>query len=143
MCGKYEKVLEQDKQHIDHDHVNIQENSSKCNELSNMIHESTQRMPYKTHHRDASLQSINPTRHKTGNTNEVCKYKECVNCLNVCSIIIPSEGIHREKKKHNRNSEFDNVFVSKHKLMLKQNNSGVNPYKCSEFDKCLTKNGNF
>jgi KRAB domain-containing zinc finger protein len=118
--------------------MNIQENSSKCNKLSNVIFESTESIPHKANLSDTSHQVSNRKRHKLGNTKEACKYKDCANCLNVCSIISPKQGIHLEKKEHTQSTDFDKVFVSKHKLMVKLNNSGVKSYKYSESDKCFT-----
>ncbi|XP_028636761.1 zinc finger protein 813-like [Grammomys surdaster] len=139
ICGMYGKVLDQDIQYIVHEHVNIQEKSSKFNELSNIIHESTQSTHHKTHDRDASLQFSNLKIVKTGNTEEVSKYKECANGLNMCSNISLNQGILIGKKERNRNTEFHKVFLSKHKPLVKQNNSGVNLDKCSEPDKCFAQ----
>ncbi|XP_028639824.1 zinc finger protein 525-like, partial [Grammomys surdaster] len=135
--GKYGKDLIQGTHHIAHEHENIQEKSFKYNELSNIFHESTKTTPYKTIHSDASLQSSNLKRHKTENTKDVC-----VNCLNVCSIVRLNQGIHEDNKEDDRNTEFDKVSVSKRKLELKQNNTDVNTYKCSELDKCFIQRNN-
>ncbi|XP_076789614.1 uncharacterized protein LOC117708940 isoform X6 [Arvicanthis niloticus] len=144
ICRNYKKVLDEDTLYSVHEPVNIQEKSSKCNELSKSIHESTQSTPHKTNHRDASLQFSNLKIPKTGNTKDVCKYKECANSLNVCSLISLNHGIHIGKKEQNRNTEFDEVFLSKHKPLLKKHSSGVKPYrgklyKCSECDKCFAQ----
>ena len=72
ICGKYEKVLDQDSQYIVHEHMNIQEKSSKWDKLSKVILESPQCTPYKTYH--GSLQYSNQKRLKPRNTKEVCKY---------------------------------------------------------------------
>ncbi|XP_028640068.1 zinc finger protein 239-like, partial [Grammomys surdaster] len=142
ICGMYGKILDQDTEYIVHEHVNIQEKSSKCNELSNMIHESTQSTPHETHDRDASLQFSNLRILKTGNTEEVCKYEECSNGLNICSIISLNQEIHIGKKEQNGNTEFDKVFFSKPKPLVKQNNSGVNPDKYSKPDHRFTQRDN-
>ena len=139
ICGKYEKVLDQDSQYIVHEHMNIQEKSSKWDKLSNVILESLQCTPYKTNHSSDALQFSNQKRLKPRNTKEVCKYNDSVNSVSLFSTISLNQGIHMQKKKHNRNAEFEKVFVSKHKVMVKRNNTGVNPYKCSEFDKYLTQ----
>ncbi|XP_052034079.1 zinc finger protein 320-like isoform X2 [Apodemus sylvaticus] len=137
ICGRHRKVLDQYTERNVHEHVNMQEKSYKCNELSKMIDESTQSTPYKTNHRDASLQSLNLKRFKTGKAREVSKYKDCIKHLNECSINNLHQGIHIGKKENN-NPEFDKGFVSKHKLMLKPNNNGKKLYKCSQCDKCFT-----
>nr|AAC61930.1 putative REX-2 [Mus musculus] len=144
ICGNYEKekVLEQDTQHIVNEHGHNRKKSSKCNELRNVIHESSESTPYNTNHRDATLQSSNLKRHKTGTTKEVCTYKDCVNCLKGSSIISLNQGTHIEKKEHNRNKNLDEVLVSKHKPIVRQNNSEMNTYTCGEFDKCFTQSDN-
>uniref|UniRef100_UPI00402B7267 LOW QUALITY PROTEIN: uncharacterized protein LOC143311034 n=1 Tax=Arvicanthis niloticus TaxID=61156 RepID=UPI00402B7267 len=134
ICHKYENFLDQDAQHIVHEHVNIQEKSYKCHELGKIIHESTQSAPYKTNLRDTSVESSNLKRHETGNTRELSKYKNCIKCLNLCSRISLNQGIHIEKKD-------DEVFDSKQNLMLKPTNSGKKPYKCNDYDKCFIQKG--
>ncbi|MCV4614611.1 hypothetical protein OFM04_32445, partial [Escherichia coli] len=57
--GKHGNVLEQDTECIVHEHMNIQKNFCKWDEISKMTLESTQSTPYKTHLRDSSLQSSN------------------------------------------------------------------------------------
>ena len=122
--------------------MNIQKISSKYNKLCNIIHKSTKTAPFETNHSDTSLQSSNLQSYQTGTTKKIDKNEDCVNCSNLSSIVSVSQGIHIEKKRHNRNTEIDKVFVSKHKLSLKQINSAVNPYKCSEFQKCVTQRDN-
>ena len=139
ICGKYEKVLDQDSQYIVHEHMNIQEKSSKWDKLSNVILESLQCTPYKTNHSSDALQFSNQKRLKPRNTKEVCKYNDSVNSLTLFSTISLNQGIHMQKKKHNGNAESEKAFISKHKVMVKRNNTGVNPYKCSKFDKYLTQ----
>ena len=70
------------------------------------------------------------------------KNEEYANFFNVCPIFSLNQGIHIGMKEHNRHTEFDKVLLAKHKLMVKQNISGVNPYKWSEFDKCFTQRDN-
>ena len=55
--GKYGKVLGEESQYIVHEHVNIQEKSSKWDKLIKVILESPQCTPYKTNH--SSLQYSN------------------------------------------------------------------------------------
>ncbi|XP_031213944.1 zinc finger protein 501-like [Mastomys coucha] len=138
-CGKHGKILDEDIQHVVHEHGHIQEESSKCNEISNMILESSQCTPYKTNHRDATLQPLNLKRHKSWNTKEVFSYKDCIDCLKVCSIMSLNQGIHVEKKEHNRHKKNDKVLVSKHNLMVIQSSSEMNTYNCGKFDNCFTQ----
>ena len=138
MCPKYKNILDQDLQHIVHEHVNIQVKSYKCHELGKIIHESTQSTPYKTNLRATSVESSNLSRHETENNREPCKSKSPVNCLNLFSTISLTQGIHRRKKEY-YGTELVKVFDSKQKLKLKQTNNREKPYKCSECDKCFTK----
>ena len=128
--------MEQDTQHIVNEHGHNRKKSSKCNELRNVVHESSESTPYNTNHRDATLQSSNLKRHKTGTTKGVCTYKDCVNCLKGSSIISLNQGTHIEKKEHNRNKNLDEVLVSR------QNNSEMSTYTCGESDKCFTQSDN-
>lgn len=140
--GKNGKVLDQDSQYIVHEHMNIQEKSSKWDKLSNVILESLQCTPYKTNHSSDALQFSTQKRLKPRNTKEVCKYNDSVNSLSLFSTISLNQGINMQKKKHNRNAELDKIFVSKHKVMVKKDNIAGNPYKCSEFHKYLTQREN-
>ena len=67
-----------------------------------MINESTQSTPEKTNHRDASLQSSNLKRLKTGKTREVSIYKDCEKYVNESSIIKLNQGIHIGNKENNK-----------------------------------------
>ncbi|XP_028640027.1 zinc finger protein 54-like, partial [Grammomys surdaster] len=138
MCDKYQKILDQDLQHIVHERVNIQVNSYKCQEIGKIIHESTQSTPYKINLRDTSFESSNISRHETGNNREPCKYKNQEYCLNLCSTISLNQGINIGKKENN-GADLDKVFDSKQTSMLEQTKSGKKPYKCSECAKCFAK----
>ncbi|EDL01680.1 mCG114056, partial [Mus musculus] len=143
LSQRIQPALDQDIQHIVNEHGHIRKKSSKCNELRNVIHESPKSTPYNTNQRDdATLQSSNLKRHKTGTTKEVCTYKDCVDHLKGSSIISLNQGTHIEKKEHNRNKNLDEVLVSKHKPIVRQNNSEMNTYTCGEFDKCFTQSDN-
>ncbi|GAB1300593.1 Zinc finger protein 944 [Apodemus speciosus] len=128
ICPKYDKVLDQETQHFVHKNVNIQEKSYKCYEHGKIIHEFTQSILYQAYFRDTCVKSSNVNRHESGNTRELCKYKNCINCLKLCSIISLNQGIHIRKKEHN-GTVLDKVFDSKQKLRQKQANSGKKPYK--------------
>lgn len=120
---KCEKVLDQGTKHIVHKHVIIQEKSYKCNEPVKVIHESSQITHSRTKHKHESVKVSNLNKNKIGKTGvEPCKFQDCVNCLNVCSIISQNGRIHIGEKEPNT-TEHENLFDSKHKLMLKQSNS--------------------
>ncbi|XP_030105902.1 uncharacterized protein LOC70081 isoform X2 [Mus musculus] len=138
MCPKFEDMLDQDLQHIVHEHVNIQVKSYECHELGKIIHESTESTPSKTNLRATSVESSNLSRHETENNRLTCKYKNHANCLNLCSTISLNQGINIGKKEYN-GTKLDKVFESKEVLMLKQTKSGKKPYKCSECAKCFAQ----
>eukprot|EP00073_Rattus_norvegicus_P047259 XP_017449421.1 PREDICTED: zinc finger protein 501-like [Rattus norvegicus] len=141
ISGKHGKVLEQDTECIVHEHVNIQEKFCKWDKISKMTLESTQSTPYKTHLRDPSLQSSNLKRHRDGKMREVYKYNDCVQFSNEYAIIGVIPKIDIENKEY-KNTEFDNDFVFKHKLMLKQDINGKNLHQCNECKKCFTRKEN-
>nr|XP_042123172.1 zinc finger protein 54-like isoform X11 [Peromyscus maniculatus bairdii] len=146
ICHKYGKVLDQGTTHIVHEHVNIQKKAYKCNDLDKMIHELSLCTPHDTSdttdncnkyrfatHSHASVESSNINRHKSGKTGEEhCKYKDCINCLNFCSMVIQNQRIHTENKEH-KSTKYDKVFDTKH--MLKQIYSGKKPHQCKKCGK--------
>ena len=140
MCPKFEKMLDQDLQHIVLEHVNTQVKSYECHELDKIIHEFTGSTPYKTNLRATSVESSNLSRHETENNREPCKYKNHVNCFNLCSTISLNQGINIGKKEYN-GAKLDKVFDSKETLILKQTKSVKKPYKCSECEKCFIQVG--
>lgn len=100
-----------------------------------MIHESSKSTPYQTNNRDASIESSN--RHKTENAREPCKYKDCVNGLNLYPITCHNQTVYLEIKEHTK-TLYDEAFLSKYKLMLKGNNSGMKSHKCRKSGKFFT-----
>ncbi|XP_040590045.1 zinc finger protein 54 isoform X2 [Mesocricetus auratus] len=135
MCNRYEKISDQDIKRILHEHVNIQEKSYKCNVFGQVIHESSQCIHYNTsdttenclqerfgNHRDAYTESLILNRHQSGNRREPCKYKDCINSLNMCSITSQHKRIHTAKKEH-RNT--------------KETNSGRKSHQCRKCGKCF------
>ena len=103
-----------------------------------IIQEYTQSVFYQANFRNTRVESSNINRHENGNTRGPCKHKNCINCLNLCSITGLHQGIHIGKKEHN-GIVLDKVFNSKQILRLKQTNSGKKPYRCSERARCFTK----
>ncbi|EDL05154.1 mCG112885 [Mus musculus] len=119
--GKNGKVLDQDSQYIVHEHMNIQEKSSKWDKLSNVILE--------------SLQEFIMERNLT-------KVVKVTNALPIRSILVFIREIHTEKKIY-KCSECDKCFKNKFNLTMHQRiHTGEKPYKCSECDKCFTKQSN-
>ncbi|KAL6047054.1 hypothetical protein STEG23_026848 [Scotinomys teguina] len=132
ICGKYKKFLDQGSKHIVHQHVKIQEKSYKCRELGKRIHESSQYTTYDTNdtaenyskyrcgnHKSASVESSVIKRHKNGDSGEEpCKFKDCVNCLNLFPIS-QNQRIHSSFSIHQKN------------------HSGEKPHKCKVCDKCF------
>ncbi|XP_052618816.1 zinc finger protein 54-like isoform X3 [Peromyscus californicus insignis] len=149
ICGKYEKVLHQDTKHFIHDHENVKEKSYKCNEFGKVIHEFCQCRSYDTgdteenykysffSHRDACVETLNLNRNKSGNAGEeLCKYKDCRNCLNLCSIISQNRSTHTVKKEH-KNTEYDTSFDSNTEITLKQTDSRKKAHHCRKCGKCF------
>jgi KRAB domain-containing zinc finger protein len=118
--------------------VNIQEKSYKGQSMAKIIPEYTQSVLYQANFRNTRVESSNINSHQNGNTRGPCKHKNCINCLNLCSITGLHQGIHIGKKEHN-GIVLDKVFNSTQILRLKQTNSGKKPYKCSERARCFTK----
>ncbi|GAB1300602.1 A630033E08Rik protein [Apodemus speciosus] len=112
-----------------------QEKSSKCNDPVKMTHESSQGTPSRTKHKDESFKASHLNRKTIGKTgDEPCKFQDCVNSLNLCSIISQNGRIQKEQSAR----EYENLFEAKHKIILKQsNNSGKNPHNCRKCRKCF------
>ena len=100
VCVKHDEVLGQGSKYSAPEHVNIQEKSNKWKECGKMIHESSKSTPYQTNNRDASIESSN--RHKTENAREPCKYKDCVNGLNLYPITCHNQTVYLEIKEHTK-----------------------------------------
>nr|XP_048308176.1 zinc finger protein 54-like isoform X2 [Myodes glareolus]XP_048308177.1 zinc finger protein 54-like isoform X2 [Myodes glareolus] len=143
VCGKYEKVLDQDSNYIIHQHVTIQEKSFKYNQLGKMLHESSQCIPYDTsdsaencsnytcgNHRDASTDSSNLNRCKSvHNGVELFKYKDCGKCL--CSNNSLNQSIHTVKIEH-KYAESDKLLGSAHRLVQQRIPSEDKAHNCGK-----------
>ncbi|EDL99749.1 rCG22917, isoform CRA_a, partial [Rattus norvegicus] len=92
VCIKHHEVLDRETKYSASEHVNIEEKSNKSNECGRMIEESSKSTPCQTNDEDTSIESSN--RHKTENAREPCKYKDCVNSLNLCSITSQNQTVH-------------------------------------------------